>query len=97
MESDALYVFARGSLAAGKITIVDSELIDGSEDVVVSVRVRYFTLWALNRANVCQLARKKGENGVGIFVSTLRLRDGLGLMDLPRHPNIGNMPERKTV
>lgn len=97
VDSDALYVFARGSLASGRITIVDSQPIDASDDVVFSVRVKYYSSWALDRANVCQLARKEGENGVGIFVSISHFRDGLRLMNRSRHPNIGIMLERKTV
>lgn len=98
VKSDTLYVFARGSLAAGKITIVDSESVDGGEeDVVVSVHVRYYTSMALDRANVCQLSRRRGENGIGIFVSTLCLRDGIRPTDLLRHPITGNMSERKTA
>lgn len=87
VKSDTLYVFARGSLAAGKITIVDSESVDGGEeDVVVSVHVRYYTSMALDRANVCQLSRRRGENGIGIFVSTLRLRDGNMINGPPQTP-----------
>lgn len=69
VSSDALYLFARGSLAAGRVTIVDSK--DTSDTVEVDVVVNYYNSNALDRVNVCSLQRKSRQNGVGIFVSCL--------------------------
>jgi hypothetical protein len=69
VSSDALYLFARGSLAAGTVTIVDSK--NASDTVQVDVIVNYYNQNALDRTNVCSLQRKSRQNGVGIFVSCL--------------------------
>jgi hypothetical protein len=68
VSSDALYLFARGSLAHGSVTIEDSQR--GGDTVEVEVTVKYYTRRALNRAKVCSLQRRPQENGVGIFVRT---------------------------
>lgn len=69
VSSNTLYLLARGSLAHGDVTIIDSQ--DGGDIVKVEVIVSYHTQEALDRANVCLLERKTGENGIGIFVSHL--------------------------
>lgn len=42
---------------------------DGGESVKIDVEANYFSQAALDRANVCSISRKAGENGIGIFVS----------------------------
>jgi len=69
VSSDALYLLSRGSLAHGSATILDSQ--EGGENVKVEVVASYYTRQALDRAKVCSLQRRAGENGVGIFVSTI--------------------------
>jgi hypothetical protein len=71
VSSDALYLFARGSLADGSVAIMDSE--DGKDTVQVDVIVYYHDQIALDRANVCSLQRSSRQNGVGIFVSDFKL------------------------
>jgi len=50
---------------------MDSE--DDRDTVQVDVIVYYHDQTALDRANVCSLQRNSHQNGVGIFVSDLKL------------------------
>lgn len=67
VSSDALYLFAQGSLAQGNITLL-ADPQEGGDQVKVEVIVSYYTQTALDRAKLCSLQRKSGENGIGIFV-----------------------------
>lgn len=42
---------------------------DEGDDVVIDVIAGYHSQQALDRAKVCTISRKDGENGIGIFVS----------------------------
>ncbi|KZP03104.1 hypothetical protein FIBSPDRAFT_769470, partial [Athelia psychrophila] len=65
LSSDVLYLLARGELAYGSVKIVDLE--DGGDNVLIDVIAGYHSQDALNRANVCAVSRKNGENGIGIY------------------------------
>ncbi|KAG1878801.1 hypothetical protein F4604DRAFT_2000051 [Suillus subluteus] len=67
VDSDALYLFTRGSQQSGHVDIVQST--QPTDKVGIQVRVGYFAREALDHANVCRLERKTNENGVGIFTS----------------------------
>lgn len=67
VDSDALYLFTRGSQQSGRVDIVQST--QPTDKVGVQVRVGYFALEALDHANICRLERKANENGVGILTS----------------------------
>ena len=68
VNSDALYLIARGALASGDLYV--SESPEG-KDVSVKVFVNYRGSNALSRGTVCQLSRGNRQVGVGIFVSWL--------------------------
>jgi len=65
VSSDILYLLARGPLASGSVTILDSE--DGRDTVQVDVVVNYHNQNVLDSANVCSLRHGSREKGVGIF------------------------------
>ncbi|KAG1781995.1 hypothetical protein EV702DRAFT_1068744 [Suillus placidus] len=65
VDSDALYLFTRGSQQSGHVDIVQST--QPTDKVGVQVRVGYHAREALDHANVCRLERKTNENGVGIL------------------------------
>jgi len=64
VSSDILYLLARGPLASGSVTILDSK--DGRDTVQVDVVVNYRNKNVLDSANVCLLRCRSRENGVGI-------------------------------
>ncbi|KAG1746397.1 hypothetical protein EDB19DRAFT_1873521 [Suillus lakei] len=65
VDSDAIYLFTKGSQQSGNIDIVQST--QPTDKVGVQVRVGYHAREALDHANVCRLERKTNENGVGIL------------------------------
>lgn len=67
-DSDAIYLFTRGSHQSGHVDIVQSTT--ATNKVGVRVRVNYQTPEALHQVNVCHLERGVNENGIGILVST---------------------------
>ncbi|KAG2055530.1 hypothetical protein BDR06DRAFT_1045063 [Suillus hirtellus] len=76
VDSDALYLFTRGSQQSGRVNIVQST--QPTDTVSVQVRVGYNSREALDRVNVCHLERRKNENGVGIFTPTFSYFPGSG-------------------
>jgi hypothetical protein len=68
VDSDALYLFTRGSQQSGHVDIVQST--QPTDKVGVQVQVGYRVREALEQVNVCRLERRARENGVGIFVNT---------------------------
>lgn len=76
VDSDALYLFTRGSQQSGHVDIVQST--QPTDKVGVRVRVGYLTREALNHVNVCHLERKTNENGVGILTPALSYFPGNG-------------------
>ncbi|EMD33258.1 hypothetical protein CERSUDRAFT_118300 [Gelatoporia subvermispora B] len=66
VDSDLLYLVARGALSHGKVTISSSGE-EGSDKMVVHVRMQYAHEDALNRTKVCLLSPPEGGIGVGIF------------------------------
>ncbi|KAG8930164.1 hypothetical protein FRC03_006468 [Tulasnella sp. 419] len=69
-EAPLLYFLARGSLAWGKIRILTEEVARKSESnpkVRIDIDVRYWSLIARNRANICILSKDEGAQGVGIY------------------------------
>ncbi|KAH9067777.1 hypothetical protein EDB87DRAFT_1678160 [Lactarius vividus] len=64
VDSDALYLVARGALASGDLYVSESPEV---KDVYVKVFVHHRGSIALSRATVCQLSRGDGQVGVGIF------------------------------
>ncbi|KZP13761.1 hypothetical protein FIBSPDRAFT_1049269 [Athelia psychrophila] len=65
LASDVQYLLARGHLAYGSVQVVDWE--EGKDNIKIEVDASYYSQAALDRANVCKVSRKEGENGVGIF------------------------------
>lgn len=69
VDSDALYLFTRGSQQSGHVDIVQST--EATDKVGVQVRVGYYAREALEHANVCHFERGTRENGVGILTPVL--------------------------
>ncbi|KZP28554.1 hypothetical protein FIBSPDRAFT_927652 [Athelia psychrophila] len=65
LASDVLYLLARGPLAHGSVRVVEWE--EGKDSVRIEVDASYYSQAALDRANVCKVSRKGGENGIGIY------------------------------
>lgn len=65
VDSDAIYLFTRGSQQSGHVDIVQST--KPTDTVGVQVRVGYHAREALEHVNVCHLERKANENGIGIL------------------------------
>ncbi|KAG2153221.1 hypothetical protein DEU56DRAFT_773780 [Suillus clintonianus] len=65
VDSDAIYLFTRGSQQSGRIDIVQST--EPTDKVGVHVRVGYHAREMLDHANVCHIERKTNEHGIGIL------------------------------
>jgi len=65
LDSDVLYLLARGDLAYGSVEVVD--WVEGTNQVKVEVAASFHSQDALDRANVCAISRMEREHGVGIF------------------------------
>ncbi|KAF9012711.1 hypothetical protein BDQ17DRAFT_1344494 [Cyathus striatus] len=66
LSSENLFLISRGPLSAGVADIVSSKDID-RDTVRVDVTVKYFREEIRDLVKVCNVARKDGEHGVGIF------------------------------
>lgn len=71
-SADLLYLFSRGVLSKGFITVHESS-DPGQRDVKVEVAVRSSDAAAFNLITVCRLEREEGHSGIGIFVRMLSL------------------------
>ena len=69
LNSSAIYIFTRGRQATGRVTVVPHEA-NASDKITVDVASQDHEWDAFRSTTVCQMERKKGEQGVGIFVST---------------------------
>ncbi|KAG2142313.1 uncharacterized protein EDB93DRAFT_1241632 [Suillus bovinus] len=76
VDSDALYLFTRGSQQSGHVDVVQST--QPTDKVIVHVRVGYLARSALDHVNVCRLERKTNENGIGILTPTSWYFPGIG-------------------
>ncbi|KAI0330442.1 hypothetical protein GY45DRAFT_1323783 [Cubamyces sp. BRFM 1775] len=68
LHSDALYIFARGSLARGSINLLPAD--DGSvpmNTVQVDITTTYEAKYALDMVNICLLERRNDQRGIGIL------------------------------
>ncbi|KAG2358085.1 hypothetical protein BDR07DRAFT_309569 [Suillus spraguei] len=75
VDSDALYLFTRGSKQSGHVDIVQST--QPTDKVGVQVWVGYNIEQALDNASVCHLERKANENGIGILTPAFVYPDQL--------------------
>ena len=66
VSSDLLFLLARGSMSGGTVDIMSSPTV--SNVAKVHVTVKYYREDVRDRAKVCLVKRRDGENGVGIFV-----------------------------
>ena len=68
LDSSAIYVMARGKQATGNVTVVKHQT-SVDEEVTVDVTAQYHEWETFRGTIICLMERKKGEQGVGIFVS----------------------------
>ena len=69
LDSSAIYLLARGLQANGRITVIPHQTTT-SNVITVDIAAEYRD-WDLFRSTtVCLLERRRGERGVGVFVST---------------------------
>ena len=69
--SEKLYLFSRGMQLTGNVAITIDESVQQPDAVMVDVIARSDTSSWLHTVQVCSLERKKGEQGVGLFVCPL--------------------------
>ena len=68
LDSSAIYVMARGRQATGNVTVIpDQAGVD--DEVTIDITARYREWETFRGTIMCLMERKKGERGVGIFVS----------------------------
>ncbi|KAF7798870.1 hypothetical protein EIP86_010098 [Pleurotus ostreatoroseus] len=67
LDSDALYVFARGSQVAGTIVVTQDEREHDPHKVHFDVAAVHSTPAFLEHISVCAMERRRGERGIGIF------------------------------
>ncbi|KAJ3988946.1 hypothetical protein F5890DRAFT_1471100 [Lentinula detonsa] len=67
IDSEILFLVARGSLMDGNVNIIQSD--DENESAIVSISTSYDDAELLQSIKLCKVAARKGENGVGIFSS----------------------------
>lgn len=79
-------MLARGRQASGRITVVPQQTTT-SDEITVDIAAEHRD-WDISRGTtVCLMERKKGERGVGIFVSTSLLDTCYVLTSDKRHQN----------
>lgn len=77
LDSSAIYLLARGLQANGRITVVPHQTAT-SDVITVDIAAEYRD-WDLFRSTaVCLLERRRGEQVVGVFVSTSLQSPGTG-------------------
>ncbi|OAX40225.1 hypothetical protein K503DRAFT_687958 [Rhizopogon vinicolor AM-OR11-026] len=76
VDSDAIYLFTRGSQQSGHVDIVQSST--PTDKVGVRVRVDYFAPEALDHINVCHFERRADEHGIGILTPPFLHFPGIG-------------------
>jgi len=76
VDSDAIYLFTRGSQQSGHVDIVQSTT--PTNTVGVQVRVSYYDRNALDHINVCRLERRENEHGIGILTPAFSYFPGSG-------------------
>ena len=69
LDSSAVYILARGQQATGRVTVVPYQT-SASDEITVDISAQYHEWPIFRGTSVCLMERKKGERGVGIFVST---------------------------
>lgn len=69
INSDSIYILARGQQATGSVTVIPHQT-SASDEITVDVTVQRHDWDTFMGTTVCLMERKKGERGVGIFVST---------------------------
>jgi len=67
-DAALLFLIARGSLAYGNINFEIVEPTEDTSKIAVIIDVRYWSLDARSRINICKLRREEGAMGVGIYV-----------------------------
>ncbi|KAJ4477196.1 hypothetical protein J3R30DRAFT_3483166 [Lentinula aciculospora] len=67
MDSDLLFLVARGRSMNGNVNIIQSN--ETSDSAVVTISTSYDDADLLNLFKLCNVAAREGENGVGIFSS----------------------------
>jgi len=68
LDLGAIYVMARGKQATGRVTVVPDET--GVDDgVTVDITSQYHDWETFRGTIMCLMERRKGEQGIGIFVS----------------------------
>lgn len=68
VNSETLFLISRGHLSSGTVDLVTSRT-QAPNSVSVHVVANYFREDIRDLTKVCWSERRKGENGVGIFVS----------------------------
>jgi len=86
LNLSAFYIVARGQQATGKVT-VEPDQAGANDEVTVDIAVQYHERETLEGTMMCLMERKKGERGVGIFVSTSFPDPGYLLNTNKRHQN----------
>lgn len=69
LSTSVLYVFARGDLGRGSLTLLstnDPSVPEGS--IIVDIIPQFASRLALEKPNICLLERAPGEKSVGILV-----------------------------
>jgi len=67
-DLSAIYVMARGQQATGRVTVVpDQTSVD--DGVTIDITAKYHEWETFRGTIMCLMERKKGEQGIGIFVS----------------------------
>ncbi|CAL1711753.1 unnamed protein product [Somion occarium] len=77
LSADALYLFTRGSLSAGTITVMSDRNLNNKSDMIVDIVASPFDSTHLNILTICSLEKGPGQRGIGIFTpQRLRLNRG---------------------
>jgi len=95
LDSNAIYVLARGQQATGGVTVV-SHQTTASDEVIVDIAAQLHEWDVFMGTTVCLMERVEGEWGVGIFVSTSLPDTSYVLTSSQKSPKHLTRPNQRT-